>query len=318
MEINCMQKTLIVYQSKYGSTEDITKIMSMILGPAKYCLTEDFKSEYRDFDFFVIGSPLYKGKLDSRVLDFIKENQKWLSQKPLALFCTCLNRKQGDLILKKLKNKLGDCVLSTKSLGGRLILKELDDNSNSAIKEFLKAVGMPVTDIDITNPEEVVDYSLKLKKLKEGLMPKMPPKELKQYIEDFLVAHNTCTLSTGFGTRVRSTPIEYTYKDGCMYILSEGGEKFANLMLNKNVSAAVYNDYTDMDQLAGMQITGEASIIDDYEEYSYLLDLKGLNINTIKSLPVNLNLIKVTIKKVESLYWKYRKQGYTTKQTLIF
>lgn len=313
-----MQKTLIVYQSKYGSTENIVRTMSMILGPAKYCLTEDFKPEYMDFDFFVIGSPLYKGKLDEKVLDFIKENQQWLSQKTLALFCTCLNRKQGDMLLKELENMLGDCVLSTKSLGGRLILKELDEDHNNAIEEFLNAVGMPVTNIDITDPEEVIDYSLKLKRLKERLIPKMSPLELKRDVENFLGTHNTCTLSTGYGTRVRSTPIEYTYKDGCMYLLSEGGEKFANLMLNKNVSAAVYNDYTSMDKLAGMQITGEVSIVDDYDEYKHVLDLKGLNIKTIETLPVNMNMIKIKVKKVEFLYWKYTKRGYNTKQTLIF
>lgn len=133
----------------------------------------------------MIGSPLYKGKLDGKVLDFIKENQQWLSQKTLALFCTCLNRKQGDMLLKELENMLGDCVLSTKSLGGRLILKELDEDHNNAIEEFLNAVGMPVTNIDITDPEEVIDYSSNSKGSRKVSYQKCPHWSLKGMLKIF-------------------------------------------------------------------------------------------------------------------------------------
>ena len=49
--------------------------------------------------------------------------------------------------------------------------------------------------------------------------------------EEFLAAHNTCALATGHGGQVRCTPIEYTYRQGCFWLLSEGGEKFRNLKI---------------------------------------------------------------------------------------
>ena len=36
------------------------------------------------------------------------------------------------------------------------------------------------------------------------------------------------------------------YNDGYMYILSEGGFKFANLLLNDNVSVAIYEQFHGM------------------------------------------------------------------------
>ncbi len=104
-----------------------------------------------------------------------------------------------------------------------------------------------------------------------------------------------------------------------MYLLSEGGEKFANIPINKNVSVAVYEDYTGMNNLAGMQITGSAHIIlDDRDEYEEVIKMKGLNIDFIKNLPVNMNIIKIEIKKIEFLYSKFKESDYEPKQIYFF
>ncbi len=48
----------------------------------------------------------------------------------------------------------------------------------------------------------------------------------------------------------------FTKKDGFIYFISEGGEKFANILMNPNVSMAIYENYDRMDNLAGMQLWG--------------------------------------------------------------
>ena len=52
-----MIRTLVLYSSKYGSTSDAAKIIAFVNGPAVYCSVDEFKPEYREFDFFVLGSP---------------------------------------------------------------------------------------------------------------------------------------------------------------------------------------------------------------------------------------------------------------------
>ena len=118
---------------------------------------------------------------------------------------------------------------------------------------------------------------------------------------------------------MRSTPIEYNYLNGYIYLLSEGGVKFANLVLNKNVSIAVYEDYTGMNNLKGMQISGHATMIDDEdEEYDRVLKLKGLNLDVIKSMPTMLNMIKITVEKVEFLNSEFRGEGADAKQIINY
>ena len=90
----------------------------------------------------------------------------------------------------------------------------------------------------------------------------MPTDALRARIDAFLEAHNTLALATGCGKWVRCTPLEYLRVDGRLYILTEGGLKFKGIWWNGAVSAAVYDSYTGMASLAGLQMTGTAVYID--------------------------------------------------------
>ncbi len=68
-----MQKTLIIYESKYGTTEKIAKYLSLVLGPAKYCKTTEFNGEYKDFNLIILGSPIYTGKMCLKYLILLKK-----------------------------------------------------------------------------------------------------------------------------------------------------------------------------------------------------------------------------------------------------
>ena len=182
-----------------------------------------------------------------------------------------------------------------KAIGGRLLLDSLDKTDKDSITKFLELVNLPFEDMDFYDQKEIIEYSLKLKSFKENLTTPVDQTKLKSVIDEFLSSHNTCTLATCHLNSVRSTPIEYNYLNGHLYLLSEGGEKFANLLLNDNVSVSVYEDYTGMNTLKGMQITGYASLIGEGEEYYSVLKFKDLNIDLIRSMSVNINMIKITI-----------------------
>ena len=313
-----MQKTLLIYESKYGTTEKIAQYLSMVLGPARCCRTDEFEDLYRDFDFIVIGSPVYSGKLEPKIYRFVENNLNWLKKNPVALFCTCLSIDDGNENLNDLAKTIGK-IVDKKALWGLLKQNILNDSDKNAIKLFSEKIGFQLKDINNFSLEEVLKYSLELKSIKDNLIPKASAPELKETIEKFLTSHNTCTLSTSYKNRVRSTPIEYSYHNGFMYMISEGGEKFSNILLNKNVSVAVYEDYTSMNNLAGMQITGFAHIIpNNTDEYRNIIQMKGLNMDFIKKLPVNMNIIKIEIKKVEFLYSKFKVSNLEPKQVYFF
>ena len=67
-----------------------------------------------------------------------------------------------------------------------------------------------------------------------------------------------------------------------------------------------------------MQISGQANIVEDLEEYKYVIKMKGMDMDFIRSLPTDLHLIRVDMEKVEFLNSEFEKQGYSTRQILNF
>ena len=152
---------------------------------------------------------------------------------------------------------------------------------------------------------------------KEKNAVQMDRDELLSRIEKFILTHNTCALATGFGDFVRCTPIEYNYKDGRFWLLSEGGLKFRGLESNKNVCLAIYDAYTGLDQLGGMQVSGVAELVEPWtSEYMDLLALKKLSAQKMKKLPTTLYLIKVTPTRIDFVRSEIHKLGFDIRQHL--
>lgn len=309
-----MIRTLVVYSSKYGSTRDAAKIIALINGPAMYCSVDEFKPEYKEFENIIIGSPLLQEKLEPSIIEFVGNNGDWLKEKPVSLFCTCLNKNGGLDQLRSLEKSMEIKAVSMKAIGGRLIIDQLDETDLELMKNFLDHVNLPFEDMDFYNEEEIIQYSMKLKYLAEKIIVPLDHDKLKIAIDEFLSSHNTCTLATCHLDNVRSTPIEYNYYNGFLYLLTEGGEKFSNLLLNKNVSISVYEDYNGMNNLKGMQITGQASFIEDDEEFNNVLKFKGLNVEFIKSMPIKMNIVRIVPDKIEFLNSQFKNNGYSAKQ----
>ena len=154
---------------------------------------------------------------------------------------------------------------------------------------------------------------------KQKSSERMPEEELRKAVEDFLLSHNTCALATAdLSGRVRCTPIEYTYRDGAFWLLSEGGLKFRGLEENKNVSLAVFDSYGGFGSLGGLQAEGRAEVIEPWsEEYLAFLAYKGLPEERMRKLPVVMHLIKITPLRYDFLSSKLKAQGYPSRQVLV-
>ncbi|WP_425448273.1 flavodoxin domain-containing protein [Dethiothermospora halolimnae] len=314
-----MKNTLIIYESKYGSTEKIVKSMAPIIGHSRYCKVDEFKEEYKEFQYVIIGSPVYKEQINKKIIEFIKNNLDWLKEKKVVIFCTCLSKECGSKYLNQLKTLLGNNLVYDEVLYGNLILDRLSKEDYNSIKKFYEKIKKPIEDVEKLNLETIIGFALDIKKIKDKDIVKAPKELIKEQAEKFIKTHNTCTLATGFNKRVRSTPIEYNYKDGHLYFITEGGEKFAHLLQNNNISISIYDQFTAMNNLGGMQILGEATIV-EYKSRQYydVLHLKKVTKEKIDKLPVMLNILKVKINKIEFTYSKFKSMGYDIKQTLDF
>jgi len=134
-----------------------------------------------------------------------------------------------------------------------------------------------------------------------GITLQKPSKEeLKEEIICFLRENNVVTLATCRDNMPRATALEYRSDGLTIYIGSEGGGKFANLAVNKNVSFTVAAPYTTFFSLHAVQGWGKAEV---YAEGTKEFD-EGMNIIKpervfaelgMKSMPpvFNRRLIKV-------------------------
>lgn len=153
---------------------------------------------------------------------------------------------------------------------------------------------------------------------REEKFKEMEPERLMKEIETYVTSRRTCALGTGYGTSVRVSPVDYTYRDGVFLIYTEGGDKFLNLEHNDNVSLAVFDQNGSEPGLKGLQVQGKGIIVDsDTEEYAAPLRARGMAEDRIRWLGDFVHLLKVVPEKMEFLNTLFQKDGYGSRQTIV-
>jgi uncharacterized protein YhbP (UPF0306 family) len=309
-----MDRTLIVYSTKYGSTRQLADKLARILGPAAAVTPAEFCPQHREYESVVLGSPVYGEKVLPEIEDFVANHCGWLITKRVALFAAGLM--PSTACLDGIRTALGGSVLWNGAFGGVLNPAALGEADLPALQQFATVTGVGIEYRDYRDDGVLADQALALRRALKNTRS-LTKAALKKRIEEFLSAHNTCTLCTGHGNEVRATPIEYIYHDGALYFLSEGGEKFAHLLVNPFVSAAVYDAYQGFASLNGLQMTGTAELVDERSDtYRDVLAYKGLNSEALKRLPVGLHMVRMCIARCEFLSAVMRQDGYEARQTL--
>lgn len=309
-----MNPTLIIYDTKYGSTGNVAELMAKVLGPATMIRPSEFDESHSNARNVVIGSPVYGEKIMPGIAEFVKEHGAWLSDRRVALFTVSISPKEE--YVNQMKSLLGDCVVWQQCFGGVMDPADWDNEDSSAMERFAVKVGHKFSRVDKTDAEFVAKNAIELRRIfRES---DQCPEEVKgKRIEEFLNSHNSCTLGTAGAYGVRVTPIEYIYIKGAFYLLSEGGEKFANIEVDNRVSVAVYDPFTGFDKLAGLQVTGRAELIPfESDEYQDVAAERGLEYDKLKEMPIRLNMIKIKVEKYEALMSEFAKQGYDANQIL--
>ena len=167
------------------------------------------------------------------------------------------------------------------------------------------------------DPVAFADAAVALRRRLYREASEMPVPELRALVMDGLAARTTCALCTGHGDEVRATPIEYLLIEDRLYLLSEGGEKFAHLLANPRVSVAVYDPFVSMSSLFGLQLTGRAALVPFWSaEYGEALAAKGLAPERVRALPVLIHLVRIDLEEAELVSSEAQRRGYAARQRL--
>jgi len=314
-----MIRTLIVYATRYGCTEDIASSMAMVLGPSKCVRCQEFSEKNLDFELVLLGAPIYSGKLPKEMDDFLKKNEAWLSSRHLAVFCVGLDGDNNAKVLSPIVRKFAKQTVWSSQFGGRLDMGEVEESDRQAAKELLQKLDMPTSGKDLVNMSEVARSAMEIKHARDLIDSDMDENSRRQAVEGYLRARNTCVLASHSQLGVRATALEYHYSDGALYIITEGGEKMAHLLLEPEVSVVVNDQYKGRDTLFGLQMRGRATLLTKRSpDYDRALRDGGFDPAKIRRLPLDMNMIRIDLIDAELLSAALKKNGRNIRQRVRF
>ena len=141
---------------------------------------------------------------------------------------------------------------------------------------------------------------------------------LREAVEGYIKANNTCALATGAGEYVRCTPIEYSWHDGCFWMFSEGGRKFIGLAENPQVCLAIYDRYEGFGKLSGVQVMGRAELVEPFSAaYLAHAEHQKLSLDFLRGLKSPMHLICVRPTRIDCLFSRFKELGCSPRQTLV-
>jgi uncharacterized pyridoxamine 5'-phosphate oxidase family protein len=149
------------------------------------------------------------------------------------------------------------------------------------------------------------DAGVKLRKFKN-------PEAFEKEIEKFIKQHDIVYLATSKNDAPRCTPLGYRNIGTTLYILSEGGGKFANLKENKKVCYAISSRLQGGQNLMGirgLQCWGKAEVISmkkDSKRFNETMDMIGITQSlkkrgVTKLPPYHYRIIKIAPLKMRLL-----------------
>jgi uncharacterized pyridoxamine 5'-phosphate oxidase family protein len=143
--------------------------------------------------------------------------------------------------------------------------------------------------------------------------PKMPEKELKREIREYLNERKVLVLCTCSNNIPRATPMDfYTEKDSFnIYVGPAPGRKVKNMEENPNISIGIYTPLSE-GKIQGMQITASGR--------ENLIFLKDGDVEFDRAQKIVRGkrklILKIIPEKIELLDYDFAKKGYSRLQTL--
>ncbi|HEY3422633.1 MAG TPA: flavodoxin domain-containing protein [Methanocellaceae archaeon] len=163
------KRAIVIYDTKYGSTEQVAHWIAEGLNDADLKYVGDVTSVY--YDLVVIGSPIYGDALSQKILQFLDKNKENLANKKIALFTVSMplnmtpdraKRFTGASTLKGLSGRVRGEVIDSRAFLGRIETKDMTalDRLSLHIQYLLK--GYKLKDVDFMNRDDASAWGRKL------------------------------------------------------------------------------------------------------------------------------------------------------------
>jgi menaquinone-dependent protoporphyrinogen oxidase len=158
-------KTLIVYATKYGTTEKCVKKLTIkLIGEVKVYNLKDEVPSLDGYDKVVIGGSIYIGQIQKDIINFCNEKEGELLAKTLGLFIVCMGNEE--MAQKQLTTayppKLFQHAVVKEIFGGEFQYKKMGF-MDKLITRVIAKTSQDVSKIDY---EKIIDFAKVLNELK--------------------------------------------------------------------------------------------------------------------------------------------------------
>ena len=153
-----MTNNLLVYDTKYGSTEVIARWISEGMKNIEVKRASEVES-INDYQLIIIGSPDYDDKPLKSISEFIEKFNNELKQKKIAIFVVCNDIDEAEYRGKQVGGKFNldilrrelpkENIVLEEFLGGVFNPKILDDQDQERIVNFFNEIGKPLKREDL-------------------------------------------------------------------------------------------------------------------------------------------------------------------------
>lgn len=135
-------KTLIVFGSKYGSTEACAKALRNHIGEdCEVININNIKNiTLNKYENIIIGSPVYIGKFDKLIKEFIETNKNELMNKKLGIFICCMSKgdKINEHFEKNVPREILDSAVVKANFGGAFKFSKMNFFEKTIVKMIAK------------------------------------------------------------------------------------------------------------------------------------------------------------------------------------
>lgn len=154
-------KTLIVYATKHGCTENCSFILKdkLIGDVITVNIKKDILPDITSFDNIIIGGSIYAGKIQKEISEFCTKNLNALKNKKVGLFICGMQN--GDMAETQLNNSFPEELVAhaaaKKPFGGEFIFKKMNLIERFIVK-IISKTKEDVSSISTENIDEFVKF----------------------------------------------------------------------------------------------------------------------------------------------------------------
>ena len=163
---------LVIYDTKYGSTEQVAHWIAEGINDADIKYVEDVTSLF--YDLIVIGSPIYNDLPSHHIVAFLDKYKENLANKRMAVFTVSVpydmtpdkaKQFEENKVLPELTERIKGKVIGAKAFLGKIDVNELSalDKLSFRIQYFLK--GYEMDSANYLNRDSAIAWGRKLSEL---------------------------------------------------------------------------------------------------------------------------------------------------------